>query len=171
MNIYIQDQVFELLDQFDAGLSFKNCSIIKAETLTPDSWAVRLYSWDKATKKDSFYVLYIEDYIDSLRYIKTEIEKWHGAKILNFIKPKEPMIFTDTDGALYYADLKKHRDWEAWAVGDDNYAFLATVHAPNGEQFWGSAIYSEPKAEVGQTDPTASFVEEWKKRVKNGSGQ
>src|SRR3990167_3980607 len=95
--LFDADSVLQTFSLF--RVADKTAGVLKAEKLTPDSDAVLLKT---SFNTEDFFVLYIEDYIESLDYIKKQIERWFESKIIKFILPEKQLKFMESKGAKYY---------------------------------------------------------------------
>jgi len=154
MNIYIQDNIFDLLACYDIDIHIRDWNIIKIESLSPDSWAVKLMVHKGSY--DDFYVLYGEDSIENVEYIQKQIAQWHGAEFEEFILPR---VQVESDDPL-----------ERMSIGDGDHIFLTKVKA-NKNEFWGNVEYSESNNPTELIDPEQPFISEWKKKLKNKNGK
>jgi hypothetical protein len=177
--MYDAAQVYELLKQFiipetDAQKGW----LIKAERLTPDSEAYAVLA-NYPNMSGKFYVLYSEDYIESLGYIKKVIEDWFACKVQEFVKPKSATKFEDSPGSRYYTNPNKSAiaEWEPYALPDNSYyTFLAVVEpTASNQSFWVRTRQINNKKEippeiqelVNQTkpiDPNKSFLDTWQEK-------
>ncbi len=72
---------------------------IRAERLTPDSSATVLLIGEKYEK---FYILYSEDFIDTLATAMLGIEHFFPCKVLRWVRPKKTIRLLDLQIAEYY---------------------------------------------------------------------
>jgi hypothetical protein len=142
LGLFRQKDIRQILDRFDVSSKGEDgiehgFFVMSAELLSPDSGAVAILS-------DKFYVLYSEDFIDTLDGVRQEIERWFPSKIQRFIAPKKSVDFDDIVRAQYYIkiDMDKMNQWMPYAVDDDgNYAFLAEVEPTEQNACW----WTQPK--------------------------
>lgn len=120
--------VYDRLKQFDIPEQDAQSMLIKAEYLTPDSWAyLTIKAQDPEASK--YFVLYSEDFIQSLDYIREVVEKWSESKIVSLAKPHK---------ALGTEDEQAANDWAPFAMADKgNYTFLFEVKPTDTNQsYW-----------------------------------
>ncbi len=102
-------------------------STIRAERLTPDSSGVVLMIGEKYEK---YYVLYSEDFIDTIGIVRRQIELFFPSKVLQFIRPMNPIKFDYSPNKQHYPQLdeKKIAEWEPFVFEDgNNFMLLAEV--------------------------------------------
>lgn len=113
--------------------------LIKQECLSPDSWAhltVRLQD----PGRSKFFVLYSEDFIESLEQIRKIVEQWAIAKVTSFVKLKDQSTSPASISEHYTSQTGQASlgEWVNYALPDNgNYTFLLEV-APTAENqtFW-----------------------------------
>lgn len=127
-DLFSNEAVRKKLTEFNVpSEDIETADIVKAERLSPDSEAVAILSYGE---KDRNYVLYIEDFVDSLGYIKKQITTWYPCEVMEFIEPKKRVRFELTPGAQYYMnpDMDEVEKWIKYAVPDGHdFAFLAVI--------------------------------------------
>lgn len=167
-----QHDIRALVDQFKIKIDEKQhgLNIIGAENLSPDSTGVVMMS-------DGFYVLYSEDYIESLDAVGKAVEEWFPSEAVEFIKPKHKIDFEKTGGSQFYRrpDFKKIDEWMQFAVPDGwNFAFLMRVQPSARNSCWWVTTALPPqhgklppeiRGKRGlPMDPAKSFLENWQTR-------
>lgn len=142
LGFFRQTDIRQIIDMFDVSSKGEDgiehgFFVMSAELLSPDSVAVAILS-------DKFYVLYSEDFIDTLDGVRQEIERWFPGKVQRFIAPKQSVDFDDIVRAQYYIkiDEEKMNEWMPYAVANDgDYAFLAEVEPTEQNTCW----WTQPK--------------------------
>jgi len=150
--------------------------LLKSERLTPDSEAYLLMS------KDRFFVLYVEDYVLDLDYIKQIVQKWFESSVIKFIEPKVTEKFRNLSGSQFYVgpDEKVADAWAKFAIEEtSDFAFLLEIRpAKTNESYWAMTRLSKPQKisaeEQSHLDKHAKkypppntdddFLTSWKKR-------
>jgi len=169
-----QKDIRALVDQFKIKIddAHHGLYIVGAENLSPDSAAVLMMS-------DGFYVLYSEDYIESLDEVGKTVEHWFPSKVVEFIKPKRKVDFEHAQGSQFYRrpDFKKIDEWMKFAVPDGwNFAFLMRVEPSAKNSSWWvetsktlspGKLPAELQGKRGlPMDPGKSFFENWQTKRK-----
>ncbi len=152
LGLFRQKDIRQIIDRFDVSSKGEDgiehgFFVMSAELLSPDSGAV-------AIRSDKFYVLYSEDFIDTLDGVRQEIERWFPSKVQRFIKPKQSVDFDDVVRAQYYIkiDEEKMNVWMPYAVANDgDYAFLAEVEPTEQNTCW----WAQPKVQLDELSETA----------------
>lgn len=151
LGYFRQKDIRQIIDLFDVSSKGEDgiehgFFVMSAELLSPDSGAV-------AIRSEKFYVLYSEDFIDTLDGVRQEIEQWFPSKVQRFIAPKQPVDVDDIAKAQYYIkiDEEKMNEWMPYAVAiDGGYAFLAEVEPTEQNTCW----WTQPKVEFGELPET-----------------
>jgi hypothetical protein len=130
MNVFIQDRVYELLERFDTEVSIKNSQIMKAELLSPDSCAVLVRG------VNTYFVLYIEDFIDDIAPVKNVIERWGGAPLRKFVLPHDKLKFSK-ENSYFVQPEPGQEGWAKYSVNaGGDYCFLTEIDEPSGAGYW-----------------------------------
>jgi len=133
------EDIYAVVDQFQIERSKLPMGIIKAERLSPDSNAV-VFLWDK------FYVLYSEDFIDTLETAQSVIEEWFSSKVVRFISPKAELGLDEVADDLQQPEdiIESIKSWLPYAARDgQNFALLAEVRpSEDNRSYWALRMVS-----------------------------
>lgn len=131
MAFIVQKHIYETAELFNIDRSLlKTIMPFKAEELSPDCSVCAFRVND-----DSYYVIYIEDFVFNLNQVTDAINKWWGGSILEIIKPIKQVAESDimSHDPHDLAELKKYM---ANPTHSD-YTFLMRVSPPIDDSYFG----------------------------------